>query len=926
MSGFGRFFQPPPSPLQEGKEGKIPSALSNRWFHKQAQLTLNKMRQEINDLPKRRDLNQEQRDERQQDLESRIKALNVAVMQHDMGLWESKKNDDILAEFRDFLLGKSIWNNDFKKVPWGRRKLVGRDIDVYLESIMDAKMKYDFELGKMKHLGIIPQGLREAWMYFCYVVKEMDGNAFDAYLSTWDAFYPSPLLPGQDMDKKPEAEERDEGGGSGKVGPEEASYEGDERPKRPLKMGDYLQVTTEPDVPKEGPLPDTSTPISRGEVKPQEPQTPEQVEQEVKMEEEEEEEKGDSPEEKEKMKDAKDQQILAETIAKFQDTIQSLESSQLRQEQAIERMAQISQGDSGAARRAWSAIQKNLKKSMSKMDSMVDKRLKIAVATIQNDNAKRLSLADKTLEENTKELETLRTETLKLRQQLEESLREKDELKKKMAKNLRKQSKEASELNAQLNGVKKDLEWRIKAMGDAGVALSTVLDAIAVNNPGVMDELVQDWQQGLVEMMQGNQSREAVLQQLATKTGQAMEKQRAILDLQMTKDLQSHQELSQRNSQLDKEIQSLRAHQGVLQNQVQSLLAEKQQLEQGLQGLTGLSNQEKMEMVARLNAIQEEKNRLEAEVRQAIQEKVDVLSKTNEEKVALSAKLTELQKEIALLNAGGQAQTSLEVLVGVKRRRPSASPIYQSSASPMDLAPQVTPFVYQGQPSSVDFIKGAYDKLYFGDTQLHPGKSQTYPGTLQASFAPDNIPAQPQYQTPTGPEQEAVVMQEETFPEIPEDIPKENVFPPIPQDIPQEQTFPVIPNNLPVEGTPIEKEEPKKEKEKEEDELPETEEQKRKKLMAIIKKHNDEGTPVPKLLLQKEEKLYLPTKKKVEDLLRKGGFGEDVDKGRPWKYKGPLTERYNISEDDLTDDEWEEVDFISEIERAKRKNRKKSGR
>jgi len=191
MASPFRFWEVPKSPLKELDEGKIPDVLAKEWFEKKMKITTKWLIDQ--QLAARR----AGRTEDEENYRVRLEALNVFYMQHKMAEWEGEKQEEIMAQFRDFLLGKSKWNDKEKEpktpIHWGKRKLVGDDIDVYLEATMDAKYEFDKTYNMVCNTGKIPSNLREAWMFFCYKLKRGNKVPTDMFLKTWEAFYPSPM-------------------------------------------------------------------------------------------------------------------------------------------------------------------------------------------------------------------------------------------------------------------------------------------------------------------------------------------------------------------------------------------------------------------------------------------------------------------------------------------------------------------------------------------------------------------------------------------------------------------------------------------------------------------------------------------------------------------------------------------------------------
>lgn len=171
------FFVVPPSPLEQIAQG-IPNFISTPWLEEHAKKKIKEIQNDTK-LP-------------EAERKARVEAINFFIIQKETEGWEEEKKAEVMAQFRDFLLGKSKWNENLDLVPWGKKKLVGDDIDVYLEDMIDAKLAFDKEVHMSVNIGQIPRTLRQAWVYFCLKLKNnKKGVPSDMYLKLWETFYPT---------------------------------------------------------------------------------------------------------------------------------------------------------------------------------------------------------------------------------------------------------------------------------------------------------------------------------------------------------------------------------------------------------------------------------------------------------------------------------------------------------------------------------------------------------------------------------------------------------------------------------------------------------------------------------------------------------------------------------------------------------------
>ncbi len=125
---------------------------------------------------------------------AKLNAIEVYKMQIEMEAYDAECNDCYIREFRDFLLGKSKYNKDpiFKaKVPWGEHRLLGADIDAYIDAMIDKKLDFDKKIAKMTMFKLAPRNIQDAWLYYVFIVTGKTPPV-DLFLKPWDAFYNIP--------------------------------------------------------------------------------------------------------------------------------------------------------------------------------------------------------------------------------------------------------------------------------------------------------------------------------------------------------------------------------------------------------------------------------------------------------------------------------------------------------------------------------------------------------------------------------------------------------------------------------------------------------------------------------------------------------------------------------------------------------------
>lgn len=122
---------------------------------------------------------------------AKLNAIEVYRMQTEMETYDSEVNECFLKDFRDFLQGKSAFNKNPKLVPWKEHPLIGKDIDAYLDAMLDKKLEFDKKIAKMTMFKMAPRNLQDAWMYYVFIVRGKSPPV-DLFLKDWDAFYAIP--------------------------------------------------------------------------------------------------------------------------------------------------------------------------------------------------------------------------------------------------------------------------------------------------------------------------------------------------------------------------------------------------------------------------------------------------------------------------------------------------------------------------------------------------------------------------------------------------------------------------------------------------------------------------------------------------------------------------------------------------------------
>lgn len=112
--------------------------------------------------------------------------------------WWAKEvtQQQIDVALRDGFTPKQILNTESLCKPVERRRLFGKEFDVYLEEFVARK--YDFQLDMLKLRAFIPRNLDTSWKFWKYVVEEFKMLETDYMTGYFDPFLPGPK-PGDDQ-------------------------------------------------------------------------------------------------------------------------------------------------------------------------------------------------------------------------------------------------------------------------------------------------------------------------------------------------------------------------------------------------------------------------------------------------------------------------------------------------------------------------------------------------------------------------------------------------------------------------------------------------------------------------------------------------------------------------------------------------------
>lgn len=94
-------------------------------------------------------------------------------------------------------MGRSPYNQDRDKTPWGELPLIGSSIKEYIKTFATEKMKLNVQMTKLRMLP--PQDIFQAWLYYKYIVREAAPNPEDYFLEQYNWWTSQPTPP-QAMD------------------------------------------------------------------------------------------------------------------------------------------------------------------------------------------------------------------------------------------------------------------------------------------------------------------------------------------------------------------------------------------------------------------------------------------------------------------------------------------------------------------------------------------------------------------------------------------------------------------------------------------------------------------------------------------------------------------------------------------------------
>jgi hypothetical protein len=173
-------FEPPKDPIEEEnakKAWEMPHLDKINYLER-------KFREKQHSIDSDRNL-------RPDDKQAIKNAMQIYLQQMQLQAWDAEADECYLKGFRDFLQGKSKYNTaEYKHlVPWTNHALVGKDIEAYIDAVIDKKIEFDMKIAKMFNTKMAPRTLQDAWLYYVFIVTGKRPPT-DLFLKAWDAFYP----------------------------------------------------------------------------------------------------------------------------------------------------------------------------------------------------------------------------------------------------------------------------------------------------------------------------------------------------------------------------------------------------------------------------------------------------------------------------------------------------------------------------------------------------------------------------------------------------------------------------------------------------------------------------------------------------------------------------------------------------------------
>lgn len=176
----------PPDPLE--KESKVDDMVAtNRYKRQRAIEYYEKLMRDLTATPPILPQIYLQAPQISQDPEVRASfkhAIAVKINELINGTIDSRIDDLYVEEFHRWLLGKSKFNVDKNKTPWGPRMLIGDSILAYIREFIGKKKDFEKKLVQLKITGP-PMTIEHAWLYFKYIVTEADPEGTE-FLPEWN--------------------------------------------------------------------------------------------------------------------------------------------------------------------------------------------------------------------------------------------------------------------------------------------------------------------------------------------------------------------------------------------------------------------------------------------------------------------------------------------------------------------------------------------------------------------------------------------------------------------------------------------------------------------------------------------------------------------------------------------------------------------
>lgn len=123
--------------------------------------------------------------------DAKIKALGTRIVQLQTDSLKSIVDKEFALDFVKWLQGKSVFNLDPEKTPWGSHPLVGPSIHEYIRTFATEKIRLNIKMTKLRILP--PDDIFTAWLYYKYVVREAEVNSEDAFIEQFNWWTSQPV-------------------------------------------------------------------------------------------------------------------------------------------------------------------------------------------------------------------------------------------------------------------------------------------------------------------------------------------------------------------------------------------------------------------------------------------------------------------------------------------------------------------------------------------------------------------------------------------------------------------------------------------------------------------------------------------------------------------------------------------------------------